>query len=73
MINPCAGFAMASRSVAVRRGGRNPFVVLLNSKTEEALAEEVPIPTWAMDRVLSDNARIVIIFFIFYCFRRFYS
>ena len=49
MTSPVAGELMASRSVVVILGGRNPRVVDLNSNIEVELGviEVVLIPTWA--------------------------
>jgi hypothetical protein len=43
--NPVAGLAIASRSVVVIRGGKNPWVVELTSSLAEAAGLLVPIPT----------------------------
>ena len=72
--NPVAGVLIASRSVVVIRGGKNPFVVEVTSNCAEGcmLAVETPIPTWALVVVVMANAMISAdarnIFFIFLLF-----
>jgi hypothetical protein len=47
MSNPVAGDEMADFCVAVIRGANIPKVVLVKSNMDEALGDEVPMPTWA--------------------------
>jgi hypothetical protein len=46
---PAAGLLIASRSVVVIRGGKNPLVVEVTSNCDDGfmLAVDTPIPTWA--------------------------
>jgi hypothetical protein len=62
--SPDAGVAMAFICTLVIRGAKNPLLVLLTSNAAELLGVEVPIPIWEKETVLTNKAKIDIVFFM---------
>jgi len=63
-MSPSAGVGMAFICTEVKRGGKSPFVVLVTSNAAELLGVEVPIPIWEKETVLTNKAKIDIVFFM---------